>query len=780
MMAAVASLALIGPIHAADAPNAPATANRNQEALDLALRLGHEWSVEGLEAMVDSGNADLIGAYARGFRATAMSRSRAQGTPHVALPEGIESLIVAHYADQKVGPALLELIRASSAHYRTRALFDLLLADWRSGRHRAGSLFMRDIILYTDAEGIEPQLLEALKAMNGEDGGDGTGILYFLGARHYAPAVPVFADMLRRAKPDGARSLTDVMVTRLGTPQAIDAVLGRLAWLRDQSPSTAVLGEISFIEGKLAALPPDKPLDYAVFRKSLPATLDADQRSMLLALVANRKEKAGYSEIVPMLGEPKLYVSALNALVDSDSPDIWRKARAEIERLKREGQLDEGRYAYASRLLDEKITRPERHFAEKRERERAVEFEARSKPLVAELRRVQALQTRDPERYVEEAPAALQRLDALATQYVGLPPADVGLRGELANEYLNVGNVVRFRLRQPRRALDFYLAAQAQGSTVAALALGDLYQFDLRDSAKALAAYRAQLDGIKKKSGTTNDIEAGIAMWLSRWLGAQIEYLEDGKRFRGDITDEDLGVPAFMLAYGGGSPAWSPPEIDALKRAVASAFARTPQGAGIDRRDLAAKLERLPASAFMLAQTAALATLLPDAPALLAYLEKHDPAGYGSASFFGLATRRSEVGGSAVMLPGLALDDSADNPVRIAAARFLRERQVRLVLGADPRMATPVQTWQLLIDALKRGDIPTASSCLTPGQQAKFRPGWERMSPAQLRILAESFTGFQVTGSIGDDMVEAIAVRGKRGGMVQFIRIDGAWKIGEM
>ncbi|HET9650969.1 MAG TPA: hypothetical protein VFP36_02200, partial [Usitatibacter sp.] len=541
------SAALIGCGAAgAQAPVASADEARAQES--AAQRLGSEWSVEGLETIVRSGNTRLVEAYERGFRQTAIRKSQ-EAHGKVPLPAAIESIIVAHYAEPGIGASLRRIFTASWVRYQTRPLFDLMYADWRSGKIRQGSLIMRDAILSTDLAGIEPQILDALEGLDPADGADGSGIVGFLAARKYLPAIPALVERERRAKPGRAAVLTRALL-ELGTPDAIEAVLERLAQA-SASAEPEARAEASWIAQQVASVPASIRIDFAAFRKALPAVLDAGQRGALLAFIASRNEGNGLGEVTGMLADPQLHRRALEVLVASDSVDVWRDARAAVEKLKADGVLDEGRYRSAAALLDGKIADPAKHFAEQRQAQRAKEFIARQQPIQRERHELEALRQTQPGRYVKDMPPLLEALAKLADEYADLPQARVGLRQEIANEYMRVGHVARFRLNRPAEGLASYEAASRNVEDMGAFAVADTWQFDLGDKAKALASYRRLLEANRAKVPSTNDIEAGAAAWQRRWLEAQIAWLERGERFAGPVTAEDIGTIGLLAVYGG-------------------------------------------------------------------------------------------------------------------------------------------------------------------------------------------------------------------------------------
>ena len=233
------------------------------------------------------------------------------------------------------------------------------------------------------------------------------------------------------------------------------------------------------------------------------------------------------------------------------------------------------------------------------------------------------------------------------------------------------------------------------------------------------------------------------------------------------MRPESCAAVALFAVYGGGGASASGDYLDLAP--IERLLTQRSGADGVklsqaDRKSLAGFLAALPASTFVLMRAGPYVAELPDASAILAFLGKQDPAGFASACYFSMVAGR----------PGAATE-----ALRGAAARFNREHRVTAV-KADPRMSTPEGTWNLLLDSLRKGDSATAMSCLTPGQQNKFRILFEGQSPERMRAMAESFTGFALTLKLGEDMQEAVVTRGKQGGMVYFIRSGGAWRINEM
>jgi hypothetical protein len=405
---------------------------------------------------------------------------------------------------------------------------------------------------------------------------------------------------------------------------------------------------------------------------------------------------------------------------------------------------------------------------------RQSEFDAKKSALYAQRAAARQLKESAPQAYLRSYVEYLEAQERLVKAYPELPHAAVGLRGEVGNDYLNLGHFARFKLKRAGEALKLYEAGARNGLPLAAFAVADTYQFDLRDKAQALARYRALLEGQRGKALPSNEIEAAIARFASAWLRHQVDYLASGRTFSGAIPQDECSGLALILYYGAGGGA----QDDYFDLGMVRL---TPP---LDRKAIGQKLAALPASGFTLIRTAALASAMPDADSILRYLGKHDPAGFASACVLGMvdlidreAARSAGRGG--MLFPGLAAEPrGAANPMRIAAARFGKERGI-VAAKPDPRMASPEQTWQLLIASLKQGDAETALSCLTPGLQNRFRPLFSQ-PPEKLRAMAESFTGFAISTKIDERTQEAIATRGQHAGMVYFVDVGGAWKISEM
>ena len=421
----------------------------------------------------------------------------------------------------------------------------------------------------------------------------------------------------------------------------------------------------------------------------------------MIALIARLKDEKGVPDLLAFLAEDKLYTRAFQALTAFDSPEVWKQTRAEIERLKHDGKIADGQHRQAAALLDRRIASPEEHFAAKAQAERHKELDAKRGALYATKNALPALKD-SPEQYVAGYLAYLNSEERLAEEYADLPTV-VGLRGDIGRDYFNLANLVRFRLKQPVKAIGLYGMAQKVGkpmALMAALAVADTYQFDVHDPAKALEVFRrleadqrldVSLGLLEPARSAATSWEGVYRHWLKNWLAHQVNYLKTGKPFGGTITEDDINGAALIIFLGGGM-AMQDEGVASLYNSTAEAL-HAGAGTQIDRRAIGRTLDTLPPSSLKLQGTVMLLTLLPDVSAILRYLDKHDPAGYFGACLFAMVEsidRRAVTGREAMLLPGLALDPPGPaNPLRAASARFLKERKVTLKIRPDPRGPTP-------------------------------------------------------------------------------------------
>lgn len=678
-----------------------------------AARIGREANVQGLRALVAQRNQGLL------FRAT---QSWNFGTSRV-LSEPLESLIVEHYGDPVAQRPLITLLAKSLDNherypkYRGRGLFDLLYADLKAGMETHHYALR---IIATD-QPVDRELTALLPVL---DPAAANEIVMFLGKRKYAPALPALqALQALQARIPYERDMNGMLgrvnwaYLQIGTPAAMQALYARLAVLAQSKDARAgfeVAGVLMSIEQQPAGTPPD----YAELRAALPADMPANAWDALVSLIQKRKEKRGIPELQRAILNSPRPEFAVEALLAVGGPDDWRAARVPPQ------------HANAQKKLDAALADPAQVIARREERERQEAVYRAQAEFGREKSRIATLRGTEPKRYVVEMRAFLDR------QTVAGNP-------ELWREYLALAGFMRFELRQPDEAIATYQrgeqSMQAQPINLAAVSIADTYRFDKRDAARAVQHYRRAIAALP--AGRAGQ-EAMIAAAIKQWLEHEIAYVERGKRFSGAISRADMGSAQLWLMLG---------------------VLQAPQESPADAR----ALSRLPPSQLQLGRGVPLVLEL-EPREMLAFFDKHDPAGYLTAGILGAASIR--------------------NPspyVKAAAETFYRERGIQggPSAKADPRYASPEKTWALFLAAGKKGDAAGMLDCLTPEMQGRFQDLFKRMSREDLRKMSESFVGFALTSTYGE-FSEAMVVRKQSernmGGSVTFVNDGGTWKIAEM
>jgi tetratricopeptide (TPR) repeat protein len=481
-------------------------------------------------------------------------------------------------------------------------------------------------------------------------------------------------------------------------------------------------------------------------------------------------------------------------LLELGSPDDWKKARAELERFLSEGKIDAVHFSDVKRRLDAAILDPGIVTAATRDRA----FQQEKSALYSVLIEANKARDTDSAKYLARFQEYLAGLERLRARYADSPSSG-GMHDEIRNGYMGLAGYVRFVQKQPERAIGLYQKAAAMGATRAGeksiwdvggidILLGDVYQFDLRNPAKALQHYELALDRVSKTQTEGSDIEKAFFGRQKNWLQHEIAYLKTGGTFAGTVERDDaFGVIGFAFLLGASDSAFGEPDTRALYKDPAWQTDRSK----VDREKLREKMEQLPSSRVTLLKTIIPLSLLPTEGSILRYLKKHDPSGYLSACILGAVPYVDQVLKDPVdkdtadqmraILPGLFIDaPQRGNAFRLASARFLKENRIGVhVAAADPRKSTPENTWKLFIESLRDGNLETAFSCLTGGMAAKLRPGFSQMPRQALRDIANSFSGFSVTMDMGNSR-EAAVTRGDRLGLIYFVLELGEWKIQEM
>jgi hypothetical protein len=413
------------------------------------------------------------------------------------------------------------------------------------------------------------------------------------------------------------------------------------------------------------------------------------------------------------------------------------------------------------------------------EREQA--FRA-SRRAVDELRRsALAQRDSDPQRYVVQMEAALQRARRLIADSPGVPEAE-GLASELAGEALRAATYARFALGESRRAVALYeqAIALAEGRAppgndafLQRAGLADTLRFDLADRARSLRAYEDLL-ALTTAGRAVNEIDAMLRRVTLAWLRAELAYLREGRRYAGTPDRESL-VPVAMIAMGGGTGRADDPVLAAMGRALE---ARAPTAD--ERRAFARQLEALSPSQARILAAADFLPLLETPERVAAFLRRHDPTGYLTVHLFAgwHFVEEQGAGRSAPRNAGMSIGEWGD-----ADRALMREAEVatlgrRLAVAAgDPRLASPESTWKTFVAALARADREAALKCATPELRFGLEQMFEQMTPGDFKAAVRSLGQLRKAVETGN-VAEASGVRGDgEAYVVTFYRAGTEWRI---
>lgn len=646
------------------------------------------------------------------------------------LPPALEALAIEHYADAVVQRPLIGRLGMEIdtktyeryPKYRSRKLFDLMYADLKAARdphHYAIRIICTDLPVEAELAALLPSLTPA--AAN--------EIVMFLGARRYAAAVPALQALQARVPYERNTNQmierVDWAYVQIGTPEAIQALLARLRSLgpvRDERAGFEVWNILLYVN----RLPAGRPPSYAELDAALPAQLNDSSWSEVIKLIAARKEKAGIPRLLRAIAETPKADEAVDALLAVGEPADWRAGRAALERSALAGERKTPLLA----KLDAGISNPGQAYAQRDERERAQAAELAQRRLGEQRQAIAGYRTTDPARYGAEMKKLLQA------------EASSSRPDNLVRDYDSLAAFYRFTLRQPDEALALYSIASTRrppnSLDIAALGAADTLRFDKRDARKAIEQYRRAANSV----AAANPREARMLAGFKRWMDVEVAYLETGRRFSGTIGAEDMQT-AFLWVVG--------------------AMQREPMVPAPDGPSLA----RLPPSQMQIGR--ALQAVLGLSPGeMLPFFEKHDPAGYVTATVLAFA---------------LAKEPSPY--VKAAAETFFRTRgiQTPFTAAADPRFGTPEKTWSAFIAGAKKGDAAAVLACFTQDMRAQLEPLFKRMSAQELREMGASFVGFALQDS-GTRTAEAMVVRQhkdeRQAGSVAFVRDGAGWKISGM
>ncbi|MEP7244269.1 MAG: hypothetical protein ABI885_11330 [Gammaproteobacteria bacterium] len=425
-----------------------------------------------------------------------------------------------------------------------------------------------------------------------------------------------------------------------------------------------------------------------------------------LAYLAQRKYPGAVPALIaaiePAYRADSQYNNPLTLLLRYDTPEVWRRADAEVRRLRAAGRVPDNAYQHSRFEIDPLVTDPDGAIKRRRASEAAAPFNQERLALAKSA--PPATLRAEPVRYIEAQARYLDSVDALLAKY----PHESGAH-TVGTQYGSLALYVRVVGRDVPRALKLYERGAQGRSGIALVGLADTYQLALRDPAKAIAAYQRALDIANAPPGPINPFGSGgtpiNAFWTS-WFSAEIEFLRTGKPFRGRVPEAAISGFWTILSGWRGSLAIAYPAWPVSMRVVSSATRSVPAYSGYalgQRGDstqgkwsdiesvnaaatddgLVAKLPALPASRYSFMVALRHISVLKDPARILAELERHDPSGYWTTIVLGTVDYHERTGrdgaladGTADAMPGMG-SPAKPNPLSAAARRYLQSRGLR-------------------------------------------------------------------------------------------------------
>lgn len=749
----------------------------SKAALELARRIGSEGNIDGMQAIIDVRNQNLL--------MQALQYVRVD--PSRTLPEPLERLIVKNYSNPIAQRPLLGLIGGGtidrqsgrSPKYRSRALFDLLYASLKAGGNEGLHYAIR--IVATDLQGVEAPLTALLSTL---DPAAADELVSFLARKKYDAAVPALRALQQRVtfarNQNGLLGNIDRAYVEIGSTAALDALFDRIGELGRHSDVRNAELELAGFILNLASMPADSQPDYVRLRNALPKQLGQNTLQYLVSLIEKRKDRRGMPDLLSALGYGN--ENALDAILALGKPEDWRTARVQLDRAAVPGTAAPQPIARLRQRLDDALADSARFIEKRTVAERRQQFEDARLAVDSAREKLSALKAGDPQRYAADMQANLDSAAALAASNVGLEQAAYYCR-DVAKAYAQLAVFSRFTLRDPARAVMLYERAialserlpTAESSAVIERAgLADTLRFDLNNPTRALSIYRQMQQQASAGPPSPNETEALFQGVLNNWLSAEIAFLAEGKRYDG-VPDRDTVAAIALIG------AWSAENLGGDDPATAFR-SRAPKKE--DDAAFGQQLELLSPSQIRLLNTAAYLPLLATPERIERFLRKHDPAGFLTANIFAathLIDNDALAANGGRPAPGVhVLNWSAGERelMRLTERRMFGQKLL-INTEPDPRLASPELTWKTFIDALGRGDLDAAWKCTTPGIRNKFA-AFQKMTPSQLKEMSASVTGFKRSAAF-DEYVEAWITRSNGGAYsVTFRRQGKEWRIAEM
>jgi hypothetical protein len=304
---------------------------------------------------------------------------------------------------------------------------------------------------------------------------------------------------------------------------------------------------------------------------------------------------------------------------------------------------------------------------------KASELSAALRPLNAQLVEIQKLQQTSPDKFIT---ASLQWAEDVAAIVAKLEPESAGARSIPVSQLMKTADFLRRKMRDPEGAIDVYkraavLAAPDHGEAAAVGMndrVADIYQYDLHDArraSQALVALRKVARGVAPSARAEH---ADWQRWKARWLDAEIEFLDTGRPYGGDVSIDDLRGFAQELFFGAGIETTNGVDVDGDFNIYDEAKALSSE-----ERE---RLLNLPPSRSMFLRTWLIAARLTSPDDASRWLARNDRAGFLAACLAAMAASQepSDSTGEA---------SSSRNPFRVLARNADGEPTGFAILGRE-------------------------------------------------------------------------------------------------
>ncbi len=346
-----------------------------------------------------------------------------------------------------------------------------------------------------------------------------------------------------------------------------------------------------------------------------------------------------------------------------------------------------------------------------------------------------------------------------------------------------LANYYRWTARSPRKALAeyqkmvFVLDKYNKDKTPLVphyLMMAEIYEKDLKDREKAITFYHMAADAFTPKGTQGNDENVVVMKWLHDWITLRSERLAAARqRGKAALPARTVKYPNLeyysFAAFGGiipGFPAYQddlsalfnstgdqlpPINYDALDKKYGNSFAMLSVYSAVFHVLLAKDR-------------------LDDAAALLEKMRANDPLEINVMMMhFELADAFKKEGN----------DIQKSDKARLGGLVIARNLNITMHIGVDPRFSSPEQTWQLMVDSLKKGDIEAACECFSPSTRSVYREQFTALKDHVSAMAADMTLIRKIKQEEG--RAEYDILRNEKDGtysyQVTFVNILGEWKI---